>query len=228
MARRLFLASNTVQHGLGPLEHCLDAVGAHFAGARRIAFCGFAKRDQDAYLAFVKPPFDALGIEVVSAHTGVALAEVDGCFVGGGNTFLLVKRLYETGWIDDLRAAIPAGLPYLGSSAGTNIAAPTLCTTNDMPIVQPPSFDTLGVVPFQINPHYLDPDPTSTHKGETREQRLAEYHEHHARPVVGLREGSWLTVHGDQMVLRGPRPARVFRPGAAEEVPPDTDLSALL
>lgn len=228
MHRRLILASNTVQHGKSPLEHCLPAVRTLFEGARRIAFVGFAKADQEAYVAFVRPAFDALGIEVVSAHTGVNLADVDGCFVGGGNTFLLVKRLYETGWMDGIRAAVRGGLPYLGSSAGTNITSPTLCTTNDMPVVQPPSFDTLGLVPFQINPHYLDADPTSTHKGETREQRLAEYHQHHALPVVGLREGSWLAVDGDRMTLGGPRPARILRPNDAFEAEPGADLSALL
>lgn len=224
----LLLASNTVQHGLQPLEHLGEALTAHFSGCRRVGFVGFAKLDQDAYLDFVQPPFAVRGIELVSVHTGVAPESLDGVFVGGGNTFLLVKRLYETGWIEHLRAIATSGRPYLGSSAGTNIAAPTLCTTNDMPIVQPPSFETLGLVPFQINPHYLDPDPTSTHQGETREQRIAEYHQHADRVVVGLREGSWLDVRGGHCVLRGERPARIFRPGRAHEVDAGSELTGLL
>ena len=225
---KLLLASNSTQHGQGPLEHLGEAMSTHYAGARRVGFVGFAKQDQEAYLARMQPPFEALGMELVSVHTGVDPDQLDGVFVGGGNTFLLTKRLHETGWLAHLRELVRSGRPYGGASAGSNIAAPTLCTTNDMPIVQPPSFETLDLVPFQINPHYLDPDPASTHKGETREQRIAEYHQHENRVVVGLREGSWLGVDGPCCTLFGTRPARIFRPQGTEEVPAGADLSSLL
>lgn len=228
MTRRLLLGSNTASFGQGPLEYMEEAFRAHFADCRRIAFVGFAKEDQEAYIARIRAPFDQLGVELVSAHTGVRASEVDGVFVGGGNTFLLVKRLWDSGWMEDLRSSIAGGMPYLGTSAGANVACPTLCTTNDMPIVQPPSFEALGVVPFQINAHYLDPDPDSTHQGETREMRLEEFHQHNTRTVIGLRESTWLEVDGDRMQLGGPFGARIFRPGVALETVPGADLSELL
>lgn len=135
-------------------------------------------------------------------------------FVGGGNSFRLLSALYRTGLREALIKAVAGGLPYMGAGAGTNMAAPSLRTTNDMPIVEPPSFETLGLVPFQINPHYLDPDPASTHKGETREERLREFPEENDVPVLGLREGSWLRVEGERAVLGGERDARLFRRGA--------------
>lgn len=227
MSRRLLLASNSTPHGAAVLSHLEPAMRIHFAGASRIGFIGFAKGDTAAYAARVRPAFDVLGVELVDLADHTSLDGFDGVYVGGGNTFLLVKRLYESGWMERLRAAAWSGFPYMGASAGTNIACPTLCTTNDMPIVQPPSFDTLGLVPFQINPHYLDPDPRSTHQGETREQRIAEYHEHNDRTVIGLREGSWLEVTSDAMTLHGPHTARLFRPDGVEEAAPG-DLSALL
>ncbi|MEZ4317642.1 MAG: dipeptidase PepE [Myxococcota bacterium] len=220
--------SRTAPSGSGipeVLAYLGDAMSAHFPRSGRVAFIGFAKRDPAEYLEAVRPGFERVGLDLVDP--GASLDGVDGVYVGGGNTFLLVKRLYETGWMARLRAAVGEGLPYMGASAGSNIAAPTLCTTNDMPIVQPPSFDALGFVPFQINPHYLDPDPHDTHQGETRVERIAEYHEHNQRTVVGLREGSWLTLHAGALRLEGDRMARIFRPDGAEEVPPG-DLSALL
>ncbi|NND62799.1 MAG: dipeptidase PepE, partial [Flavobacteriaceae bacterium] len=131
-------------------------------------------------------------------------------FTGGGNTFVLVSRLYQMKVMQPLREAIFKGLPYLGTSAGSNICGVSMQTTNDMPIVYPPSFKTLGVVPFNINPHYLDPDPKSTHMGETRETRVAEFHTQNNIPVVGLREASWLKVSDDEIVLEGNLTARIF------------------
>jgi dipeptidase E len=155
-------------------------------------------------------------------------------FVGGGNTFRLLDALQRTGLLVVLRARVLDGLPYMGASAGTNIAAPTIRTTNDMPIVEPATFSALGLVPFQINPHYLDADPASTHNGETREQRIGEFLEENDVAVLGLREGTWLRVDGPRASIGGTAvsslaagPAMVFsRADGAREV--DGDISSLL
>jgi dipeptidase E len=228
MTRHLLLASNSTPHGAPVLSHLTDAMAAHFARARRIGFIGFAKKDLAAYTARVRPAFERIGTELVQLEDDDTLAGLDGVYVGGGNTWLLVKRLHESGWMHRLDAAASHGFPYMGASAGTNIAAPTLCTTNDMPIVQPPAFTTLNLVPFQINPHYLDPDPNSTHKGETREERILEYLEHNDTPVLGLREGSWLTLYKGVLTLKGSRPARLFRTSGISSFTAGADLSSLL
>ena len=120
------------------------------------------------------------------------------------------------------------GVPYLGTSAGSNICGLTMNTTNDMPIVYPPSFSTLGLVPFNINPHYLDPNPNSTHMGETREMRIREFHAFNTQPVIGLREGSWIEVKGNTLTLKGTLNARIFEYGKAPyEIEPNSDLSYL-
>src|SRR5206468_12929970 len=153
----------------------------------------------------------------------------DAIFVGGGNTFRLLKTLYDRNLLDPIRKRVRAGTPYIGSSAGSVITAPTIRTTNDMPIVEPPSLASLGLVSFQLNCHYLDPDPNSTHKGETREQRLLEFHEENSIPVVGLREGTMLWVADDTHKLLGLKPARIFRPGReAIEVGPEKWLDEYL
>jgi len=170
-------------------------------------------------------------VSVVGAHTDPeALRKAEAIFVGGGNTFRLVKALQLGGDLDVIRDRVSSGTPYIGSSAGTNLAAPSLRTSNDMPIVQPPSFETLGLVPFQINPHYLDPDPDSEHQGETRELRITEFLEENDVPVLGLREGTWLRLRSTTLTLEGsPVGARLFRRGsAAEEIAAGTDLSSLL
>ncbi|HZM48863.1 MAG TPA: dipeptidase PepE, partial [Vicinamibacteria bacterium] len=150
-------------------------------------------------------------------------------FVGGGNTFRLLKTLQDSELLEPLRRRVRDGLPYLGASAGTNITCPTIKTTNDMPIVQPPRFEALGIVPFQINPHYLDPDPGSRHMGETREDRIREFHEENDVPVVGLREGAWLRIEGTGGQVGGAASARVFRRGRApEELALGSSLQALL
>jgi dipeptidase E len=144
-------------------------------------------------------------------------------FIGGGNTFRLLKALYDHDLLGVIRERVSRGMPYIGSSAGSNIAAPTIRTTNDMPIVQPPSFDALGLVSFQINPHYLDPDPNSTHKGETREERIIQFLEENETPVVGIREGAMLRIENGKTQLRGSTGARIFRRGhePVETVPGD-------
>jgi dipeptidase E len=172
---------------------------------------------------------DALEEDDANDAPGRAIANAAAVYVGGGNTFRLLHALQTKGWLEPLRARVLGGMPYLSASAGTNVATRSIQTTNDMPIVQPPSFAALGLVPFNVNPHYLDPDPASTHMGETREQRLREFHEMNDAPVVGLREGAWLEVEDDRCTLGGTRGARLFVKGREPvEHAPGDDLSFLL
>ncbi|WP_144875183.1 dipeptidase PepE [Microbacterium sp. 1.5R] len=233
----LLLLSNSTNHGDDYLAHAIEPVRAHLAG-RALTFVPYALADHDAYTATVRRALAPHGIEVDGVHRhadpAAAIAGAEAVFVGGGNTFRLLARLQSTGLDDALRERVHGGMPYMGASAGTNIAGQTIRTTNDMPIVQPPSFDALGLVPFQINPHYIDADPTSTHNGETREQRLTEFLEENDAAVLGLREGTWLHVSGDVAQIggtavspRAPGPAVLFERGSAPtEV--SGDVSALL
>jgi len=221
MARRLLLISNSTNHGQGYLDHVLQEIDGFLGRVRRLVFVPFALKDREGYGAKVRERLAAIGVEVATLTADEAgrraAAGAEAVFTGGGNTFRLLKTLQDSGLLPILRQQALAGMPYMGSSAGTNIAAPTIRTTNDMPIVEPASFAALGLVPFQINPHYLDPDPGSTHMGETREQRLKEFHEENETPVVGLREGAWLRIEGDRATLGGARGARIFRRGAEPE-----------
>jgi dipeptidase E len=174
-----------------------------------------------------------MGLALDSLHEApdpaTAVAKAEAIFTGGGNTFRLLDAVQRLGLVDRIRARVAEGMPYTGASAGTNLACPTIRTTNDMPIVEPASLAALGLVPFQINPHYLDPEPGSTHMGETREQRLLQYHEENALPVVGLREGAMLRVDGDRVTLLGLKGARIFRRGMDPvEAEPGTELNDLL
>ncbi|MER5745761.1 dipeptidase PepE [Streptomyces sp. NPDC059913] len=229
----LLLLSNSTQYGRGYLEHALDTVTAFLPEGARLAFVPYALADHDTYTARVRTALEPAGITVRGVHENTdpvaELAASDAVFIGGGNSFRLLSALYRTGLREAVTEAVREGLPYMGASAGTNMAAPTLRTTNDMPIVQPPSFETLGLVPFQINPHYQDPDPASTHKGETREERLTEFLEENDVPVLGLREGSWLRVEGDRAAVDGAHPARLFtRDTPPRELAAGSDVSWLL
>ncbi len=219
--RRLLLISNSTNHGEGYLDHVLPEIDRFLGPVRRLVFIPFALKDREGYGAKARERLAAIGVEVATLTADEAgrrsLREAAAVFTGGGNTFRLLKTLQAAKILPLLRERALAGMPYLGSSAGTNVAAPTIRTTNDMPIVQPASFTALGLVPFQINPHYLDPDPGSTHMGETREQRLKEFHEENETPVVGLREGAWLRIEGDRATLGGIRGARIFRRGEEPE-----------
>ncbi len=231
--RRLLLISNSTMHGRGYLEHAATALREQLAGARSVLFVPWALADHDAYADKAAPAFAALGLQFESIHRHAeplaAIGAAGAVFVGGGNTFRLLDRLHRTGAAAAIAARARMGMPYVGSSAGTNVATPSIRTTNDMPIVQPPTFAALGLVPFQINPHFLDADPRSTHMGETREERLRQFHEEDPTPVLGLREGAWLHVLGDRMHLRGTTGARLFDRGQPpRELPPDADLSHLL
>ena len=209
---RLFLISSSNVHGYGYLDHAEPTLRAFLGHARRIAFVPFAGHDHAVYLAKVRERMARMNI-TVSGPEGIA--DADAIFVGGGNTFRLLKTLYERELLGVIRDRVRSGIPYIGSSAGSVIAAPTMRTTNDMPIVQPPSFDALAVVPFQLNCHYLDADPESKHQGETREERILEFHEENATPVVGLREGTMLRIEDLSVDLVGEKTARIFRRGQA-------------
>jgi dipeptidase E len=230
---RLLLLSNSTNFGAGYLDHAMGAIRALLGPARRLAFVPFALRDHAGYAAKVQARFEKEGIEVLAVTadaSGAGLVEsAQAVFVGGGNTFRLLDRLQATGLLDALRRRVSEGLPYLGASAGTNIAAPTIRTTNDMPIVQPRSLEALGLVPFQINPHYLDAEPGSRHMGETREDRLREYLEENEAPVLGLREGAWLRREGEALRLEGSAGGRLFRRGRdPEDLAPGAVLDDLL
>ena len=230
---RLLLLSNSTNFGEKYLDHAMAEVRAFLGPVKRLVFVPFALADHAAYTARARGRFAREGIDVtpLAADRGRAdaLDSAEAVFVGGGNTFRLLRALQSTGHVEALRDRVSAGMPYLGASAGTNIAAPTIKTTNDMPILQPASFEALGLVPFQINPHFVDADAASRHMGETREERLREYLEENEAPVIGLREGAWLLREGASLRLGGRNGARLFRRGApSEELAPGASLDPLL
>ena len=233
MGKELLLLSNSVCHGQGYLDHVAEEIQELFAGAERVLFVPFALHDQAGYAGRTRQRFSQLGFELESLHqapdAGGAVDAAQAIFIGGGNSFRLLHRLYDLDLLEAIRHGVEQGIPYLGSSAGTVVACLTMKTTNDMPIVQPPSLDALGLVPFNINPHYVDPAPGSKHMGETRETRIREFHEMNAPPVVGLREGAWLRVRGPHVTLAGSAGARVFERGREpREVSPGSSLDELL
>jgi dipeptidase E len=224
--------STSTTFGTGYLDHCADAMRETLGPAPRVLFVPWALADRDGYAAKARERFAAMGLALDSIHEAPdpvdAVEDAEALFVGGGNTFRLLKCAEEAGVLGPIRHRVAAGMPYLGTSAGSNLACPTIRTTNDMPIVQPASFEALDLVPFQINPHYLDPDPGSRHMGESRETRIREFLEENALPVVGLREGSMIRVEGVRTTLLGPAGARLFLRGAEpQELAPGADLSAL-
>lgn len=214
---RLLLISNSTLHGSGYLDHA-EAEIRDFIGERvRVVFIPHALHDRRAYAEQAEGRFRKLELEFRSVHDisnpARAIEQAEIIFIGGGNTFRLLSELQHNQLIEPIRRAVRAGTPYIGSSAGSIVACPSLKTTKDMPVTQPLSFEALALVPFQISPHYLDPDPTSTHMGETQEQRILQFLEENEEPVVGLREGSMLRVENDNISLRGPHSARIFRSG---------------
>ncbi len=223
-SKRVLLLSNSIQYGRGYLDHAEAEIRRFFGNVRRVLFVPYAMFDHEAYANKTRDRLGAMGYDAQSAHTASdarrALENAEGVFIGGGNTFRLLKALYDKDLLDTIRKRVEEGMPYLGSSAGSVVACPTLKTTNDMPIVQPPSFTALGLVSFQINAHYIDPDPFSTHMGETREERLLQYLEDNDTPVVALREGAMIHLEHGVATIKGIRGARIFRKGdPPEEVP---------
>jgi dipeptidase E len=228
---RLLLISNSTLYGGGYLDHCAAAIQETLRPAvSRVLFIPYALFDRDAYAARARERFARLGFALDSIHDAasrpaLAVERAEAIFVGGGNTFRLLDELWRNGLIEPIARRVRGGVPYIGSSAGSNVACVTIKTTNDMPIVQPPTLDALNLVPFNINPHYLDPVPGSTHMGETREERIAQFHEENLPPVVGLREGAWLQLDDRGVTLEGSTGARLFRRGEpAEEHLPGTRL----
>jgi dipeptidase E len=235
--KRLLLLSNSTVHGRGYLDHAEDAIQSFLGNdVKRLLFVPFALHDRDTYAARARERFEKMGRGLDSIHDAgdasamrAAVERAQALFIGGGNTFRLLNELHANRLIEPIRARVHSGMPYMGSSAGTGVACITIKTTNDMPIVQPPTFDALALVPFNINAHYLDPDPDSTHMGETREQRIREFHEMNANPVVGLREGAWLGIRGSACTLEGTTGARLFRRGQdPQEFGPGAKLDFLL
>ncbi|MCK5781734.1 MAG: dipeptidase PepE [Flavobacteriales bacterium] len=219
MKRALIVSTSTI-YGSSYLEYILPEVKVFFGDKKNIVFIPFARPggiSHDDYTSLAKEKFAEIGLNIKGIHEfedqEAAIAKADGFFTGGGNTFLLVKQLHELGLMKAIKYAVENGALYMGTSAGCNITGLNMKTTNDMPIVLPSSFDTLGLVPFNMNPHYLDPDPTSKHKGETRETRIKEFHTQNNTPVVGLREGSWLEVNNETVTLKGKLDARIFEQG---------------
>lgn len=233
--KNLIIASTSTLHGGGYLEYILPELKNHFSDCKTLVFVPYARPggiSHDEYTAKVKEAFGTIGVEVRGLHEFEnpveAIQKAEGVFTGGGNTFLLVAQLYKFGLMSVLAEVVNNGIPYLGTSAGSNITGLTMQTTNDMPIIYPPSFKTLGLISFNLNPHYLDPDPNSTHMGETRETRIKEFHQFNTIPVLGLREGSWLDVKGKTVILKGAYSARLFRQNhEPEEFPTGSDLSFL-
>jgi dipeptidase E len=231
--KRLLLISNSTLHGSGYLDHAEQELRDVLGETRRVLFVPFALHDRAQYSAQARARFEAMGYELNSLHEAAdpktAVDEAEAIFVGGGNTFRLLHNLYELDLIDEIRNRVEAGMLYIGSSAGAVVAAPTIKTTNDMPIVQPRSFNSLGLISFQINAHYLDPDPNSTHMGETREVRLNQFLEDNETPVVGLREGCMIRVERGVHMLKGRTNARIFRRGFEPvELSPSSTLDSLL
>jgi dipeptidase E len=217
MNKRLLLLSSSRVHGGGYLDHAEAEIKNFLRGVSRVLFVPYALQDHNGYAGIARAKFEAIGFHLDAIHTTPdpksAVEEAQTMFIGGGNTFRLLNTLYELDLLDAIKSRAETGMPYMGASAGSNIAGPTIKTSNDMPIVQPPSFKALGLVPFQINPHYIDPDPNSTHMGETREQRLREYLEENTVPVVAIREPAMLRMEAGKVTLKGKK-ARIFKPGA--------------
>ncbi len=238
MVEMLLISSSRV-HGQGYMAYCAELLQDYWQGVDEVLFIPFAAQDHQAYTAYVQAALQPMGIRLKGIETctdyAAAVAEARGIYIGGGNTFLLTKTLYDHQLLAPIRERVLNGqAKYMGSSAGSNVACPTMKTTNDMPIVYPPGFETLNLVPFQINAHYLDPAPHDTHQGETRAERIQEFHQWNAAPVLGLREGALVHITHDgtgtkQATLKGIHGAKLFQ---AQQEPvdyqPGDDLSFLL
>ena len=233
--KKMLIASTSTVHGSGYLEYLMPELRNFLEGVDDLLFIPYARPggiSHDQYTDLVREALERLNISVRGIHEfdspSEAVEAAGAIFTGGGNTFVLLENLYREGLLKPIRSAVQAGVPYIGTSAGSNITGPSIMTTNDMPITDPPSLAALGLIPYNLNPHYLDPDPKSTHKGETRETRIKEFHCYNDEVVIGLREGSWIAVSGEQMLLKGAHSARIFKKGKeALELEPGSRLDSL-
>jgi dipeptidase E len=231
--KNILIASTSTLANENYLEYLLPELQLHFQNCNTILFIPYARPSgisHEEYTTMVRLAFAKINKKVIGIHefedAALAVKNAEGIFTGGGSTFVLVSQLYKNNVMEILSETIKNGTPYLGTSAGSNICGLTMQTSNDMPIVYPPSFKTLGLIPFNLNPHYLDPEITSTHMGETRETRIKEFHAYNSVPVLGLREGSWLDVKRDTITLKGNLTARLFRQNQIpEELESGTDLN---
>ncbi len=218
--KKIILASTSTLFGENYLAYLEPVIRELFQGIRELVFVPYARPggiSHEEYTQRVAEAFEPYNIKVTGLHSFDdpidGLRQARGIFTGGGNTFLLVKQLHDLKLMSVLKTIVEQGIPYLGTSAGSNIGGINMQTTNDMPIVYPSSFETMGLVPFNLNPHYLDPDPGSRHNGETRATRIAEFHTQQKIPVVGLREGSWIKVTPAGITTEGSVPSRIFEQG---------------
>ena len=218
MEKNLLLISNSTLHGSGYLDHCADNICQFLGKNKKVLFVPYARPSGiscEDYTKIARERFDRMGHSLFGINSFdspmKAVEDSEAIFIGGGNTFVLLNELYKNNLVGIIRQKVANGVLYIGTSAGSNVACKSIKTTNDMPIIYPPSFDALNLVPFNINPHYLDPDPNSTHKGETRETRIKEFHCYNTEYVVGLREGAMLHIAGKSITLQGSTGARVFK-----------------
>jgi dipeptidase E len=233
--KKIIIASTSTLHNGNYLEYLFPILKNHFKNINTLLFIPYARPGgitHDEYTKAASNAFEKLNIKVKGIHEFenpiTAIENAEGIFTGGGNTFLLVSELYRNNVLDSIEKVVNNGTPYLGTSAGSNICGLTMGTTNDMPIIYPPSFRTFGFVSFNINPHYLDPDNSSKHMGETREMRINEFHKFNPQSVLGLREGSWLEVNGNSIKLKGNLTARLFKQNQEPiELLPETELNEL-
>lgn len=234
--KKLLIISTSTIHGRPYLSYMTEEIKTHFKGISEIVFIPFARPggiSWDDYTQVARNYFQNLGIHVKGVHEfdnmKTAVENAEGIFTGGGNTFVLLKEIYDQGLMETLRKKINNGMPYMGTSAGSNLTGQTINTTNDMPIVYPPNFDAIGAIPFNINPHYLDPDPNSTHMGETRETRIKEFLTYSDLRVAGLREGSFLKLENGNLSLGGTLPMRLFEQGKEpREIEPGSDIQFMM
>jgi dipeptidase E len=229
----VLLISNSTLHGRGYLDHAEGAIRDFLGPVRCVLFFPFALHDRDGYAAKARERFAAMDYTLESAHSvdnaHEAISRADAFFIGGGNTFRLLKGLQDLDLVESIRSRVREGVPYIGSSAGSNVAGPTIKTTKDMPIVQPRTFDAVGLVPFQISPHFQDPDPNSRHMGETQEERIIQFLEENETPVLGMREGAWVVAEAGAVTLQGTNGARIFRRGHEPvEAKTGDDITALV
>lgn len=228
----IILASTSTLFGGDYLEYLKEEIINLFQGIDEIIFIPFARPGGISHEDYTQKAcsfFEKINIKVKGLHEFddkiAAVNNAKGFFTGGGNTFLLVKTLHEENLMSILKNNVENGKPYLGCSAGSNIGGQNMKTTNDMPIVYPPGFDCMGLVPFNINPHYLDPNPELKHNGETRETRIKEFLTQNDLKVVGLREGNWIRGKNNKITVEGTELTRIFEKDKEPyEIKPGTEL----